>query len=100
VNFSQDVSLVLTPGVVYGLATATASSTNATQNASGTSGFIARGSVGLDIRVSPKLALHPEVTVMKSFQDAETLLYVVGFGFNIGAQPDYSDLARGTAPAQ
>jgi hypothetical protein len=97
VNFSQDVSLVLTPGFVYGLATASVSSSNATQNASGASGAIARGSVGLDIRVSPKLALHPEVTVMKSFENAETLLYIVGFGFNIGAQPDFSDLGPGGA---
>ena len=94
-NLSKDVSLVLTPGFVYGLATTSVTSSTSIQNASGTSGIIARGSVGLDLRVSPKIALHPEVTVMKSFQDAETLLYVLGFGINFGAQPDYSDLAGG-----
>lgn len=94
-NLSRDVSLVVTPGVTYGLATASVASSTAIQNASGTSGIIARGSLGLDIRVNPKLALHPEVTVLKSFQDAQTLLYVLGFGINFGAQPDYSDLADG-----
>ncbi len=95
VNLSQDVSLVLTPGIVYGLATTSVASSTSIQNASGASGFIARGSVGLDLRVSPKVALHPELTVMKSFQDGDTLLYILGFGINFGAQPDYSDLAGG-----
>lgn len=94
-NLSQDVSLVVTPGIVYGLATSSVASSTTIQNASGSTGIIARGSVGLDLRVNPKLALHPEVTVMKSFEDGETLLYVIGFGINFGAQPDYSDLAAG-----
>ncbi|MGO9839108.1 MAG: hypothetical protein ACLP1X_33410 [Polyangiaceae bacterium] len=29
---------------------------------------------------------------MKSFQNDEALLYILGLGLNFGAQPDYSDL--------
>jgi hypothetical protein len=35
---------------------------------------------------------------MKAFQNTDALLYIFGFGFNIGAQPDYSDLGGGGGP--
>jgi hypothetical protein len=100
INLSQAISLVVTPGFVYGLATATVNSTNNTQNAAGSTGVMARAGIGMDFRVTKKLALHPEVTFMKGFQDQEALLYIFGLGFNIGAQPDFSDIgSEAPAPA-
>jgi hypothetical protein len=98
VNLSETFSIVLTPGFVLGVATATVSSDNNTTSAAVSTGPIARAGVGVDWRVAKKLALHPEITFMKAFGDSQELLYIFGFGFNIGAQPDFSDIGGG-APA-
>jgi hypothetical protein len=100
INLSENVSLVLSPGVTYGYASTsvTSSSTNSTtQQAAGSTGIMARGGLGVDVRFGKKFALHPEITFLKGFQDDEALLYIVGIGLNIGPQPDYSDLG-GAAP--
>jgi hypothetical protein len=99
-NFSEAVSLVLSPGFTYGLATKSITAGNNAQQAAGASGVMARIGLGLDVRVAKKLAIHPEVTILKSFTDSEALLYLFGFGFNIGAQPNYSDLHHAAAPSE
>jgi hypothetical protein len=96
INLSDKVSLVLTPGFVLGVATATVVSNNDTTSAAVSTGPIARAGVGVDWRVAKKLALHPEITFMKAFGDSQELLYIFGFGFNIGAQPDFSDIGGGS----
>jgi hypothetical protein len=102
-NFSEAVSLVLSPGFTYGLATKQINVGSNAEQAQGASGVMARIGVGVDIRVSKKFAIHPEVTILKSFTDSEALLYLFGVGFNFGAQPNYSDLhaaAPSEAPAK
>jgi hypothetical protein len=64
VNFSEGFSVVLSPGVTYALATATVNAGNNTQQAAGSTGLMARGGIGFDIRFSKKFALHPEFTVL------------------------------------
>jgi hypothetical protein len=60
---------------------------------------MARLGAGFDFRVSRKLAIHPEVTLVRQFTGSQDLLlWVGGIGFNFGAQPDYSDLARAPNP--
>jgi hypothetical protein len=66
--------------------------------ASGSSGFMAGGGLGVDLRFIPKVAFHPQVTLLKGIGDVEPLLLMMGIGVNFGAQPDYSDLAE-KAPA-
>jgi hypothetical protein len=48
--------------------------------------------VGVDIRTSEHLALHPEVTRMRIFEHAQILTCVVGVGLNVGAMSNYSDM--------
>jgi hypothetical protein len=94
-NVSRNVSIVLSPGVVYDLLTANVSNGGGVTGSATASGFLGRLGVGVDFRTSKKLAIHPEVTVMDNFADGGVIV-VFGIGFNFGAQPDYSDLDRGS----
>jgi hypothetical protein len=94
INFSRSVSLVLSPGVVYDLLTANVSSSSGVSGSATATGWLGRLGVGIDFRVSKKLAIHPEVTLLDNFGDGATI-WVFGIGFNVGAQPDYSDIGGG-----
>src|SRR5580658_10691598 len=100
-NFSQNVSLVLSPGLAYAQNTATNVYATGVAGSSTAAGFMARLGVGFDFRVSRRFAVQPEVTLMRQFTGSEDLLLCVGgIGFNFGAQPDYSDLASGPKPSE
>ena len=58
----------------------------------GVDGFLGRLGGGVNIRVSKKFSIQPEVTFMRAFNDSSALFWMAGLGFNVGAQPDYSDL--------
>jgi hypothetical protein len=97
INVSQGFTIVPTAGIMYGVVSTSASvssdSGNDSVKASGNSGIIGRFGLGFDARVSSGFALHPEVTIMKSFKEgAEGILYLAGLGFNFGHLPDYSDI--------
>jgi hypothetical protein len=107
INLSDRVSVVLSPGFVYTAATGGLSGspeggfdgevvqpsiTTGVEPATTVTGAMAQMGFGLDFRITHKLAIHPEVTFLKPF-DTNLLVGIVGIGFNIGAQPDYSDLA-------
>jgi hypothetical protein len=101
INFSEKVSLVLSPGLAYAANTASGVVPVAIAGASAAAGFMARLGVGVDVRVSRRLAVHPEITLVRQFTGSEDLLLCVGgIGFNFGAQPDYSDLASATQPTE
>lgn len=91
-NFSEAVSLVLTPGVTYTAIGGTASSDGASAAAT-TKGTWGRFGIGLDLRLSDKFAFHPEVTVMRAFTDEKTMMTFLGLGFNFGRLPNYKELA-------
>jgi hypothetical protein len=99
VNLNEMLSIVASPGVTYTVATATATGASGTQAGATSTGLSARLGLGLNIRVAKNLSLQPEVTVLKGFGDANLLLWVGGIGFNIGAQPNYSDMSGETPPA-
>jgi hypothetical protein len=95
VNLSPSVTIVTSPGVGYELATPRLTqSNNKAEIAAGARGFAGRIGFGVDIRTGRHFALHPEVTFMRVFDDAQTFMGVVGLGLNMGAMPDYSDLER------
>jgi hypothetical protein len=96
-NVSKAVTLVASPGFVYALASASASSGSNTQAVAGTTGVMGRIGIGVNVRASKRFSVQPELTFMKAFQDTDALMYMFGLGFNIGAQPDYSDLEAGEA---
>ena len=99
INLSERVSLVLSPGLVYAGNTASGVVPSGVTGSSAAEGFMARLGAGFDFRVDRKLAIHPEVTLVRQFTGSEDLLLCVGgIGFNFGAQPDYSDLASAPKP--
>ena len=99
INLSERVSLVLSPGLVYAGNTASGVVPSGVTGSSAAEGFMARLGAGFDFRVDRKLAIHPEVTLVRQFTGSEDLLLCVGgIGFNFGAQPDYSDLASAPNP--
>lgn len=107
-NFNKDITLVLKPGIIYSIATASASDGSGVEGAATARGLFGDFGAGFDFRIGKHFAIHPEVTLMPQFGESNNALFwVAGIGFNIGAQPDYSDLddsvpmaapARDTAP--
>lgn len=91
-NFSRSLSLVLTPGVTWAIASGTVNSASDSASATAVSGAMARLGVGLDIRVSQWFGLQPEITFLRAFNDASTLIYLVGIGFNFGERANYDDV--------
>jgi hypothetical protein len=99
-NLSRTVTLVLAPGVTWGFASgSTTSSDSGTDQASATIGALGRLGIGADFRLRPGFALHPEVTVLRTFHSDATALYMFGLGFNFGAMPSYDDVG-GEPPAE
>ncbi len=98
-NVSKSVSLVATPGIGFAVATLSSDGGNSSQQVAGTTGVLGRLGFGVNFRLSKKFSIQPEVTFMKAFADTDALIYVFGLGFNIGAQPDYSDLDGTGTPA-
>lgn len=92
INFSENVSLVLTPGFVYGLAVGTGAASNATGSFWGSAPWLRFGG-GVNIRVNRKIALQPEITMMRSFSDetANAMALFFGVGVSFLNQPDYSE---------
>ena len=93
INFSEAVSLVLTPGFVYGLAVGTGTaSTSATGSFYGSAPWFRIGG-GVNIRVNRKIALQPEVTMIRSFSDdtGNAMAFFFGIGVSFLNQPDFSE---------
>jgi hypothetical protein len=91
-NLSSTLTLVASAGAGYALATPRITTASDSEFASGAGGALARLGFGVDIRTGRRFALHPEVTVVRVFDDAQTYMGVLGVGFNFGSMPDYSDL--------
>jgi hypothetical protein len=98
-NVSPTVSLIASPGLVFSVATASVDTSDNTQEAALSSGVWGRLGFGVNIRTSKKVSIQPEITFMKDFQNDNILLYIFGLGFNVGAQPDYSDIGWGGGSA-
>jgi hypothetical protein len=94
INASESWSIVLSPRASYALATSQITQGDTSVQASGASSLLAGGGLGVDLRFIKKVAIHPQVTLLKGFGDVEPLLLMMGIGVNFGAQPDYSDLAE------
>ena len=98
INLARSFSLVLSPGVTYGIVSGTVSTTDGQDSASATTGALGRFGVGFNIRVSDGFALHPEVTFLRTFKSEATMMYMVGIGFNFGTLPRYDDVGGGASP--
>jgi hypothetical protein len=105
-NFSEKVSLVLLPGVMYGVSTADdrLSENSTFRTVTSTGGWYGRAGVGLNIRFNKKVAIQPEITFVKAFKQEEdeifesVLVYNFGLGFSFGNLPEYGPPEPPTAP--
>lgn len=88
-NFSETVSLVASPGVTYSWVSADVETREERDAASTTDGLMARLGVGFDFRISPRFAIHPQVTFLRTFEDNAALIYMAGIGFNFGNLPSF-----------
>jgi hypothetical protein len=91
-NMTSALTLVASPGIGFAFSTPYVVTDSPAANAAQAAGFSVRLGLGVDIRASEHFALHPELTVMRVLDGPQSLLAVLGLGFNIGAMPDYSDL--------
>jgi hypothetical protein len=100
-NLSERATVVLSPGVVYSLSTESPGDAIGIYGIPSALGVFAMLGVGVEFRVLPHLAIHPEITATRQlvetptmrFQNTDVLTMVGGLGLSFGAQPDYSDLA-------
>jgi hypothetical protein len=46
-----------------------------------------RPGLGFNFRLSPRFALHPEITFLKPLEENSGLIYNFGLGFNFGNLP-------------
>jgi hypothetical protein len=98
INASENFSVVLTPGVIYGYSDDLDDIDNDLSRVMATDGLSGRMGLGFNIRFSKGFAIQPEVTFIRSLEshpDSEfdsVLMYVAGIGFNLGNLPDYSDV--------
>jgi hypothetical protein len=98
INASESFSVVLTPGIIYGYSDDLDEIDNDLSRVMGTDGFSARFGAGFNIRISPRFAIQPELTLIRSLEDHSdsefdsVLMYVFGVGFNIANLPDFSDV--------
>jgi hypothetical protein len=96
-NFSEKVSLVLLPGVMYGMSTLDdrISEDSTFRTVTSTGGWYGRAGVGLNIRFNRKVAIQPEITFVKAFKQEQdeifddVLVYNFGLGLSFGNLPEY-----------
>jgi hypothetical protein len=93
INVGDSVTFVPSAGVTYSLGSATVDTdSDSSSNAYSNGGIWLRGGIGFNFRISPKFAMHPEITFLKNLpsdNEVDTLLYVFGLGFNFGSLPVY-----------
>jgi hypothetical protein len=98
-NVNDETTIVASPGLAYSIATAPFTTGNSTEHAGAQTEVLARLGLGIDVRTSDTVSIHPEVTCMRGFTSQESFLCVAGLGLNVGAQPNYDDMSL-TPPGQ
>ncbi|WP_437319366.1 hypothetical protein [Sorangium sp. So ce385] len=89
VNPADWLSIVVTPGISYGIVMDPIKEKEKALLAA--DGLLLRGSLGLQLRSERGVAFHPELTMLKSLEGPE-LSFNFGIGVNDGALPSYEDL--------
>jgi hypothetical protein len=92
INVNDSVSVVPTVGITYGCASRETLFGKSPSDAANTRGVMLRGGLGIEFRVSPKVGLHPELTLLRYLgSDSKPAIswVVFGLGFNFGALPQW-----------
>jgi hypothetical protein len=89
-NLSRSLSLVPTLGVSYAFAPDPPLGASDIELSQVVHGAFARAGLGIDLRLSDAVALHPEATALYGIGEMDGyLVYMVGLGFVFGALPEY-----------
>ncbi|MFO0679874.1 MAG: hypothetical protein U0169_25345 [Polyangiaceae bacterium] len=88
INVSRRVSFVPTFGVTVSASSLKAGGESTFAAATDT-GALGRAGLGVNLRVRPTFALHPEVTVLRSFDATGRTFVLAGLGVSFGHLPDY-----------
>lgn len=97
INLSDSVSIVPTAGIIYGHSSASVNSGDGSSAAASIDGVMIRGGLGFNFRISPKFAMHPEITYLKALNkstDPSVSWLLFGLGFNFGALPEFGTKAE------
>lgn len=89
INLGESVTIVPTAGITWGWASSEVDSNDAQDAATGSTGIMLRPGIGFNFRISPRFALHPEITFLKPLEDNSGILYTFGLGFNFGNLPKF-----------
>lgn len=92
-NIAEPFSIVLYPGITYGVASSSADSGSGASAAQGSTGLLLRGGIGFNIRIGKGFAIHPEFAFSRGLEDDQgdvVTLYNFGLGFKFGKLPDHS----------
>jgi hypothetical protein len=87
-NVSDYVTLVLAPGAAVTFSAGDPPD-EARQQLQTASGIAARLGAGVNLRLGEQLAIHPEVTVLRRFDDSAFTWLTFGVGFSFGTLPRY-----------
>ncbi|MEO8182651.1 MAG: hypothetical protein ABI895_27780 [Deltaproteobacteria bacterium] len=90
VNLTPNFSIVPSLGVSYSLAEQPPSAASDIELSQVLYGLFGRAGLGLDLRVTPSFALHPELTLLRGFGDSEGfLVFTGGLGLVFGRLAQY-----------
>jgi hypothetical protein len=87
-NVSPSATLVVVPGISFTKAAGEGTEDEEFYDADGR--VLGHAGLGAQLRVSRRLALHPEMTVLGPYRDGGVLV-LMGFGFSFGAFANYED---------
>ena len=90
-NLNESVSFVPTAGITYGCTARITLFGNTPSDRADIRGVMVRGGLGVEFRLSPRFALHPEVTYL-NYVDSDSRpaisWLVFGLGLNFGSLPE------------
>ena len=98
-NLSERVTVVFTPGIMYGINTYRSGNDDVDSQINqllSADGLYWRAGLGVNLRVTPGFALHPEITFLRSSRAepsgasvTSAMSYMFGIGVNFGHLPRY-----------
>jgi hypothetical protein len=90
INLSRSVIVVPTVGISYAIAKEAPSSASDIEQSQVIRGAFLRAGLGIDLKLIERLAVHPELTLMRGISQMDGyMLYMGGVGFVFGRLPKY-----------
>jgi hypothetical protein len=92
INPSDRFSIVPSVGLGYGFGRRAAADDDALERVASTKALLLQAGIGLDFRISPTFAIHPEMSLLRRVlapDDTDLIWFTFGLGFDWGALPRY-----------